>query len=52
MKQALADHVIDLVLLDLRLNGEDGMQLARGLDAKKFVKAGLAKRVERTCMYV
>jgi two-component system OmpR family response regulator len=31
MTAALADTVIDLVLLDLRLNGEDGMQLARQL---------------------
>jgi DNA-binding response OmpR family regulator len=31
MKSALIDHVIDLVMLDLRLSGEDGMQLAREL---------------------
>jgi two-component system OmpR family response regulator len=31
MAQALAAHAIDLVLLDLRLAGEDGMQLARKL---------------------
>ncbi|MDB5847558.1 MAG: DNA-binding response regulator [Rhodoferax sp.] len=31
MKATLAAEVIDLVVLDLRLNGEDGMQLARGL---------------------
>lgn len=31
MAQALAEHVVDLVVLDLRLNGEDGMQLARQL---------------------
>ena len=31
MAQALAEHAIDLVLLDLRLAGEDGMQLARKL---------------------
>ncbi len=31
MSQTLADHVIDLVVLDLRLGGEDGMQLARQL---------------------
>ncbi|RZI77899.1 MAG: response regulator [Variovorax sp.] len=31
MTRQLADNVIDLVVLDLRLNGEDGMQLARGL---------------------
>jgi len=31
MAQAFADHAIDLVVLDLRLVGEDGMQLARKL---------------------
>jgi two-component system OmpR family response regulator len=31
MQRLLDDHVIDLVLLDLRLGGEDGMQLARKL---------------------
>jgi DNA-binding response OmpR family regulator len=31
MDQALAQHTIDLVVLDLRLGGEDGMQLARRL---------------------
>jgi DNA-binding response OmpR family regulator len=31
MAQALANHVIDLVVLDLRLASEDGMQLARRL---------------------
>ncbi len=31
MKAALRDQVIDLVLLDLRLAGEDGMRLAREL---------------------
>jgi DNA-binding response OmpR family regulator len=31
MKRALEEHVIDLVVLDLRLSGEDGMQLARHL---------------------
>jgi two-component system OmpR family response regulator len=31
MTAVLQDSVIDLVLLDLRLGGEDGMQLARGL---------------------
>lgn len=31
MAQALQAHVVDLVVLDLRLNGEDGMQLARHL---------------------
>jgi len=31
MDRILKDHVVDLVLLDLRLGGEDGMQLARRL---------------------
>src|ERR1700704_6825972 len=31
MAQAFAQHAIDLVMLDLRLVGEDGMQLARKL---------------------
>jgi DNA-binding response OmpR family regulator len=31
MARALAEHAIDLVLLDLRLKGEDGMGLARKL---------------------
>jgi two-component system, OmpR family, response regulator len=31
MAQALAEHAIDLVMLDLRLAGEDGMHLARKL---------------------
>jgi two-component system, OmpR family, response regulator len=31
MTAALAESIVDLVLLDLRLNGEDGMQLARKL---------------------
>ena len=31
MSKALAEHAIDLVALDLRLAGEDGMQLARKL---------------------
>ena len=31
MAAALSDDLIDLVILDLRLGGEDGMQLARGL---------------------
>jgi DNA-binding response OmpR family regulator len=33
MMRILQDQVIDLVLLDLRLSGEDGMQLARELRA-------------------
>src|SRR5580693_96650 len=31
MSQVLADEVIDLVILDLRLAGEDGMTIARTL---------------------
>jgi two-component system OmpR family response regulator len=31
MSQTLAQHAVDLVVLDLRLAGEDGMQLARQL---------------------
>jgi two-component system, OmpR family, response regulator len=31
MTRVLEEHVVDLVVLDLRLNGEDGMQLARRL---------------------
>jgi len=31
MDRILKDHVVDLVLLDLRLDGEDGLQLARQL---------------------
>lgn len=31
MKNSLAASVVDLVVIDLRLNGEDGMQLARRL---------------------
>jgi two-component system, OmpR family, response regulator ChvI len=31
MEKVLADHAIDLVVLDLRLGGEDGMQLAKKL---------------------
>src|SRR5258707_5080582 len=37
MAQAFADHAIDLVVLDLRLVGEDGMQLARTLRAESSV---------------
>ncbi len=37
MAQAFADHAIDLVVLDLRLVGEDGMQLARKLRAESSV---------------
>ncbi len=34
MSQTLAQHAVDLVILDLRLAGEDGMQLARQLRDK------------------
>jgi two-component system OmpR family response regulator len=37
MAQAFAGHAIDLVMLDLRLVGEDGMQLARKLRAESAV---------------
>jgi DNA-binding response OmpR family regulator len=33
MTAVLADNVVDLILLDLRLSGEDGLQLARNLRA-------------------
>src|SRR5258706_13588179 len=31
MEKVLAEHAVDLVVLDLRLGGEDGMQLAKKL---------------------
>jgi DNA-binding response OmpR family regulator len=37
MHQAMAKDIIDLVVLDLRLNGEDGMQLGRALRSDKEV---------------
>lgn len=37
MRQAVAAEVIDLVLVDLRLKGEDGMQLARELRNSSLV---------------
>jgi DNA-binding response OmpR family regulator len=37
MSQVLAESVIDLVILDLRLSGEDGMQLARQLREKSEI---------------
>jgi DNA-binding response OmpR family regulator len=37
MQQALAQHTIDLVVLDLRLAAEDGMQLARDLRAESAI---------------
>ena len=35
MTLALRENVVDLVILDLRLSGEDGMQLARQLRAHR-----------------
>jgi two-component system OmpR family response regulator len=37
MQQALASAAFSLVILDLRLKGEDGMQLARGLRAESGI---------------
>ncbi|MCP8686718.1 response regulator [Marinobacterium sedimentorum] len=37
MQQALAQSAFSLVILDLRLKGEDGMQLARGLRAESGI---------------
>jgi DNA-binding response OmpR family regulator len=37
LEQEFAKHAIDLVVLDLRLDGEDGMQLARKLRAESAV---------------
>src|SRR5262245_66015579 len=37
MLRALAEHPIDLVVLDLRLGGEDGMELARKLRAESAI---------------
>jgi len=37
MAQALAEHAIDLIVLDLRLAEEDGMQLARNLRQESAV---------------
>src|SRR5258706_14457032 len=37
MAQAFAQHAIDLVVLDLRLAAEDGMELARKLRAESAV---------------
>jgi len=37
MMRALAENVIDLVVLDLRLAGEDGMQLARKLREESVI---------------
>jgi DNA-binding response OmpR family regulator len=37
MRSALAEHAIDLIVLDLRLGGEDGMYLARKLREESAV---------------
>ena len=37
MRSALAEHAIDLIVLDLRLGGEDGMYLARKLREESVV---------------
>jgi DNA-binding response OmpR family regulator len=37
MRSALAEHTIDLIVLDLRLGGEDGMYLARKLREESVV---------------
>src|ERR1700732_426094 len=39
MSEILADHAIDLVVLDLRLAGEDGMALARKLREESAIPA-------------
>lgn len=51
MEQVLTDQVIDLVLLDLRLPGEDGMELARRLrrdtDVPLIIVSGRTDMVDR-----
>ena len=37
MTRALAEHAIDVIVLDLRLAGEDGMELARKLRAESAI---------------
>ncbi len=37
MRKALAETVVDLIVLDLRLATEDGMQIARGLRAESTI---------------
>src|ERR1700751_1555322 len=37
MAQALAEHAIDVIVLDLRLAGEDGMELARKVRAESAI---------------
>src|SRR5258706_15523107 len=44
MAQAFAEHAVDLVMLDLRLVGEDGMQLARTLRAESAGPVIIATR--------
>ncbi len=52
MREVLADHAVDLVILDLILPGEDGLELARALHAESDIgiimltgRGGLADRV-------
>jgi two-component system OmpR family response regulator len=51
MQAVLQQEVVDLVLLDLRLNGEDGMQLARGLretsDLPVIIVSGKLEEADR-----
>ena len=51
MNRILSEHVIDLVMMDLRLEAEDGMQLARGLresmDVPLIIVTGLRDEADR-----
>ena len=51
MAQAMAQHTVDLVVLDLRLQGEDGMELARKLRQESQIPivmvTGRAEEVDR-----
>ena len=51
MSATLAESAIDLVILDLRLNGEDGMQLARALrttsDIPLIIVSGKREEADR-----
>jgi two-component system OmpR family response regulator len=51
MAQAMAQHTVDLVVLDLRLHGEDGMDLARKLRQESQIPivmvTGRAEEVDR-----
>jgi DNA-binding response OmpR family regulator len=51
MAQALAQHTVDLIVLDLRLQGEDGMELARKLRQESQIPivmvTGRAEEVDR-----